>query len=361
MRETMGANLYAGLKAHLFRARARNYESCLSAALDGDDVPETVYRNLVQQVRSRLPVLHRYFRARARALGLDRLSYHDLYCPLTSNPPRRYTPTAARRLVVESLKPLGDGYVGALEDAFRSRWIHWHPATGKRSGAYATGWAYDVHPYVLTNFTGDYEAVSTLAHEMGHAMHSWFSNRVQPFATADYSIFVAEVASTLNEALLSRRMLDTATDVQERTFLLGTWLDGMRGTLFRQTMFAQFELDIHERTERGEPLTGERLSDLARARRRRDGHRRRLRDRVGRGAALLLRLLRLSVRDRRRGGDGTRRTSLAGRAAGRRSLPRVPGIGRFRPSAGVAPPRRRRSRNRGAVRRGAHRDRPSHR
>jgi len=149
----------------------------------------------------------------------------------------------------------------AIDHAFAGRWIDWHPRPGKRSGAYSTGWAYDAHPYVLLNFTGDFESVSTLTHEMGHAMHSHFSNQAQPFATADYAIFVAEVASTLNEMLLSRRMLEKARGRDERLFLLGSHLDTIRGTLFRQAMFAEFELDIHERVERGEVLTGESLSE----------------------------------------------------------------------------------------------------
>jgi oligoendopeptidase F len=207
-------------------------------------------------------VLHRYFRLRARALGVPRLEYHDLYAPLLLRPPRCRTPEEASALLSACLKPLGREYVEALEAGMDGRWIDWHPAPGKRAGAYASGWAYRVHPYVLLNYVGDHASLSTLAHEMGHAMHSHFSNRTQPYATADYSILVAEVASTVNEALLSRHMLSVAADDEERLFLLGSQLDGIRGTLFRQTMFAEFELEIHERAERGEVLTGERLSQL---------------------------------------------------------------------------------------------------
>lgn len=261
-RNTLGSNLYASLKTHLFHARVRGYPSCLAAALDGDNVPESVYRNLIGQVRDRLPLLHRYFRLRARRLGLPRLEYHDLYGPLTSAPPRRFTPLQAQRLIVEGLAPLGEDYVSHLRSAFRSRWIDWHPVPGKRSGAYATGWAYEVHPYVLLNFNGDHEGVLTLAHEMGHALHSHFSNRAQPFPTADYPIFLAEVASTFNEALVLAQMLATRATDDEQQFLLASYLDGIRGTLFRQTMFAELELDIHERAERGEVLTGDKLSEL---------------------------------------------------------------------------------------------------
>jgi oligoendopeptidase F len=168
----------------------------------------------------------------------------------------------AKELVRESMRPLGRPYLEPLGEALDGRWIDWHPAAGKRSGAYATGAAYDVHPYMLLNFNRDFEGVSTLAHEAGHAMHSYFSNKTQPYACADYCIFVAEVASTFNEALLIESLLARATDRQERIFLLGHWLDGIRATLFRQTFFAEFELVVHRRTERGEALTGEVLSKL---------------------------------------------------------------------------------------------------
>lgn len=261
-RGTLGQNLYTELRSHVFTARARRYASCLAAALAADNVPESVYRNLIAQVRERLPALHRYLRLRARRLGLDKLEYSDLYCPLSRTPPRRYRGEEARALLERGLQPLGPAYVADLRRAWEERWIDWHPAPGKRAGAYATGWAYDVHPYVLLNFTGDYESVSTLAHEMGHAMHSWYSNASQPYPTADYSIFVAEVASTFNEALLLGAMLELAADDEERVFLLGTHLDGLRGTLFRQAMFAEFELAIHERVERGEALTGAHLDAI---------------------------------------------------------------------------------------------------
>ncbi len=259
---TLGQNLYESVKGHVFRARARHYDSCLHAALDGENIPTQVYRNLIEQVHANLPVLHRYFALRGRALGIDEMGYHDLYCPLLSDNPMRFEIDEASRLVRDSMRPLGDEYGSALARAFDRRWIDWHPRPGKRSGAYATGAAYDVHPFVLMNFNGDYEGVTTLTHEMGHAMHSYFSNSSQPYPSASYSIFVAEVASTFNEALLNAHMLEHATDDRARMFLLSSYLDGLRATLFRQTMFAEFELDIHERAERGEALTGDRLNDL---------------------------------------------------------------------------------------------------
>jgi oligoendopeptidase F len=261
-RDTMGLNLYALLKEHIFSKNARNYPSCLAAALNDDNVPESVYRNLIAQVREALPVLHRYFRLRARFLGLEKLHYPDLYCPMAGKPSSTYTTDEARAMVLDSMKPLGAEYGDPLAASFRERWIDWHPGEGKRSGAYATGWAYDVHPYVLLNYNGDYESVSTLTHEMGHAMHSYFSNDAQPFETSDYSIFVAEVASTFNEALLVRHVLSGAESDEAKLFILGSYLDGIRGTLFRQVMFAEFELAIHERAEAGEVLTGERLSEI---------------------------------------------------------------------------------------------------
>ncbi len=261
-RRTLGQNLFQGVKAHLFRARSRGYPSCLAAALDGENIPVGVYHNLIREVRSLLPLLHRYFRMRARALGGEVLEYHDLHCPLVREEPRRYTPEESQRLLTAALEPLGEGYRAGLARAFAERWIDWHPRPGKRSGAYATGAAYDVHPYVLLNWNGDYESVSTVAHELGHAMHSFFSNREQPYPTADYSIFVAEVASTFNEALLNSSLLQGSRAPEERLFLLGTYLDGLRATLFRQTMFAEFELAIHERAERGEALTGEILDEM---------------------------------------------------------------------------------------------------
>ena len=261
-RETLAQVLSSSVKSNLFRARCRRYSSCLAAAMAPDNIPTAVYENLIRQVRQRLPILHRYFELRRRALGVDRLAYWDLHCPVTGGPVRSYEVDDAVDLVVEATAPLGAKYVETLRGAFDSRWVDWHPGKGKRSGAYSNGWAYDVHPYVLMNFLGDQDGVSTLAHEMGHAMHSHFSNREQPFASSSYSIFVAEVASTLNEALLDRLQLERASSDDERLFLLATQLDGLRATLFRQTMFAEFELRIHQCVEAGENLSGAALDRI---------------------------------------------------------------------------------------------------
>lgn len=261
-RETLAANLFDCLKTHVFHARVRRYASALDAALAPDNVPAAVYRNLIDQVRANLPLLHRYFRLRASALGAEPLRYHDLHCPIVEGSTRTYSVAEASKAVLDSMAPLSSAYVADLSRAFRERWIDWHPAPGKRSGAYATGAAYDVHPYMLLNFNGDYDAVSTLAHEAGHAMHSFYSNARQPYPSSDYTIFVAEVASTFNEALLNEHLLRRATDARERAFLLANWIDGLRTTLFRQTFFAEFELRIHEAVERGEAPTGEWMTDL---------------------------------------------------------------------------------------------------
>ncbi len=262
LRETFGQSLYGAIKSDLFLARSRNHDSCLAAALHRNNVPVAVFDGLVSHVHDALPLLHRYQRLRARALGLEQLESHDLYCPLGSAPLRRWTPAEACGDVLESARPLGSEYSERLRAAFENRWIDWQARDGKRIGAYSAGSAYDVHPFVLMNYTGEFETVTTLAHEMGHAMHSDFSNRAQPYPTANYSIFVAEVASTVNEALLAAYLLERAADDEERVFLLTSRIDSIRGTLFRQAMFAEFERTIHQRVEAGEALTGQRFSEI---------------------------------------------------------------------------------------------------
>lgn len=262
LRETFGQSLYGAIKSDVFLARSRRHPSCLAAALHRNNVPVSVFAGLLSHVREALPLLHRYQRLRARALGLAQLEAHDLYCPLGVAPVRRWTHAEACRDVLDSVRPLGAEYARRLTAAFENRWIDWHAVEGKRLGAYAAGSAYDVHPFVLMNYIGEFESVSTLAHEMGHAMHTDFSNRAQPYSTANYSIFVAEVASTVNEALLAAHLLERATDEEERMFLLTSRIDSIRGTLFRQAMFAEFEQAIHSRVEAGEALTGQRASEI---------------------------------------------------------------------------------------------------
>jgi oligoendopeptidase F len=258
---TMGATLAAAVKAHLFDMRVRHFDSALAAALFQDNIPIAVYKQLLADVHRSLPTLHRYLALRKRMLGLDTLRYQDLYVPLVASVDMKFQPDEARQLTLDALAPLGKDYTEALRKGFDSRWTDYLPSTGKRSGAYSTG-VYGVHPYQLLNFNGRYDDLTTLAHESGHSMHTFLSYAAQPFPTSDYPIFVAEVASTFNENLLIHFMLDRAKDDATRLFLLGTLLDGLRTTLFRQTQFAEFELAFHEQAERGEPLTGENLSQL---------------------------------------------------------------------------------------------------
>jgi oligoendopeptidase F len=258
---TLGATLNSQVRAHVFDKDIRGFKSCLAAALFNDNIPTEVYHQLIADVRDNLPTLHRYLRLRQRMLGLPDLQYYDVYAPLVKEADVDFTPEQAMDLTLQSFAPLGPDYVAALQKGYANRWVDWYPTTGKRSGAYSTG-AYGVHPYELLNFNGKYADVSTLAHESGHSMHTFLASQAQPFVTHDYAIFVAEVASTLNENLLLHSMLDRTTDDATRLSLLGSYLDNLRGTLFRQTQFAEFELAVHEMAERGETLTGENLTKL---------------------------------------------------------------------------------------------------
>ena len=261
-RATFGTQLYAEVKKDMFYMNARHYKSCVESALDGSNIPVEVYRSLVNSVNRNLGTFHRYLKLRARMMGLDQLHYYDLYGPLVEHADVDYTYEEAEKLVLASLAPLGEDYISVARKGFAERWLDVYPSEGKRSGAYSQGAAYDVHPYMLLNYNGKYDDVSTLAHEFGHTMHSYLSNTSQPYPTSQYSIFVAEVASTFNEALLMDYMLKTITDDDVRLTLLGSYLDGLRGTLFRQTQFAEFELRIHEMAEKGETLTGDVLDTL---------------------------------------------------------------------------------------------------
>ncbi len=258
---TIGTALYATVKAHQFDEKVHRFGSSLEAALFNDNIPPAVYRQLVSDVQRSLPTLHRYLALRRRMLGVETLRYQDLYAPLVPSAAMHFDPEEARQIVLQAFAPLGKDYLAALKKGFESGWTDYLPSTGKRSGAYSTG-VYGVHPYQLLNFNGLYDDLSTLAHESGHSMHTFLSNSSQPYPTADYAIFVAEVASTLNENLLFHHMLAKAKDDGVRLFLLGSHLETLRTTLFRQTQFADFELRIHEMAEKGETLTGENLSRL---------------------------------------------------------------------------------------------------
>jgi oligoendopeptidase F len=261
-RGTFGSTLNGQVQSDVFYAKARKYNSALEAALDGANIPTSVYTRLVDGVNRNLPTFHRYLNLRKRMMGLSSLHYYDLYAPLVSSVDLTYTVEEAQKHVLAALVPLGAEYAAAATRAFSERWIDMYPVPGKRSGAYSNGGAYDVHPYMLLNYNGKYTDVSTLGHELGHAMQSYFSNKTQPYPLANYPIFVAEVASTFNEALLNDYMLKTITDDAVKLSLLGNYLEGIKGTVFRQTQFAEFELRTHEMAEKGEPLTGDALSKL---------------------------------------------------------------------------------------------------
>ena len=262
-RRTFGTTINAEVQKLRFYAKARKYASDLEMALDGPNIPAAVYTRLIDGVQQALPTFHRYLRLRRRMLGVaDDLHYYDLYAPLVADVKLTYTPEQAERHVLDSLAPLGSEYQAVVRRAFAERWIDFYPTEGKTSGAYSNGGAYDVHPYMLLNFLGQYNDVSTLAHELGHTMHSYYSNRTQPYATAGYQTFVAEVASTFNEALLLDHMLTQITDTPTRLSLLGNYLEGAKATVFRQTQFAEFELRMHQMAEKGEPLTGDSVSAL---------------------------------------------------------------------------------------------------
>jgi oligoendopeptidase F len=261
-RGTFGSTMNGQVQADVFYAKSRKYNSALEASLDSANIPASVYTRLVEGVNRNLPTFHRYLNLRKRMMGLSELHYYDLYAPLVSSVDLTYTVEEAQKHVLAALAPLGAEYAAAATRAFNERWIDMYPTPGKRSGAYSNGGAYDVHPYILMNYNGKYSDVSTLGHELGHAMHSHFSNKTQPFALAGYPIFVAEVASTFNEALLNDYMLKTITDDAAKLSLLGNYLEGIKATVFRQTQFAEFELRTHQMAEKGEPLTGDGLAKL---------------------------------------------------------------------------------------------------
>ena len=261
-RATFGSTLNSQVLSDIFVARARDYGSALEAALDGPNIPTAVYMRLVDGVNKHLPTFHRYLKLRQKMMGLSELHYYDLYAPLVGSVDVTYTPEEAQKHVLAALEPLGADYTGVVARAFTERWIDLLPNEGKRSGAYSNGGAYDVHPYMLLNYNGKYTDVSTLAHELGHTMHSYYSNTVQPFVSANYPTFVAEVASTFNEALLIDHMLKSITDNAAKLSLLGNYLEGIKSTVFRQTQFAEFELRAHEMAEKGQPITGEALDAL---------------------------------------------------------------------------------------------------
>ena len=261
-RGTFGATLNGQVQADEFVANARRYHGAMESALDGANIPPAVYTELLQGVNEGLPTFHRYLQLRRKMMRLPELHYYDLYAPLVGSVDLSYTPQESEKNILAALAPLGPDYTAAIRRAFDERWIDLMPTEGKKSGAYSNGAAYDVHPYMLINFNGKYADMTTVAHELGHTMQSYLSNRAQPFHLANYPIFVAEVASTFNEALLNDYMLKTIKDPDTRLSLLGSYLENAKGTVFRQTQFAEFELRMHEMAEKGEPITGDALDKL---------------------------------------------------------------------------------------------------
>ena len=259
---TFGANLVGKIRGDFFYAKNRKYESVLESSLNANNIPVSVYENLINQIHNNLPTLHRFLKLKAKMLGVKDLHYYDLYTPLVKSVKFKFTVEEGQKLLLDVFKPMGEEYVSTVKKSFDERWIDYIPTTGKRSGAYSSGAQYDLHPYILMNWTDDYESVSTLAHELGHTMHSYFSNNNQTFVNAQYPIFVAEIASTMNENLLNNYMVNNVKSDEEKLYLLGSYLDLLRTTIFRQTSFAEFEWEVHKRIEKGEPVTGEDLSKL---------------------------------------------------------------------------------------------------
>ncbi len=256
---TFASTLSGAVKKHNFNAKVRYYDSARQAALDNNNIPEKVYDNLVGAVNERIDLLHRYVAIRKRVLALDELHMYDLYTPLVKDVNMKYSYESAQNHILKGLAPLGEEYVSRLKEGFNNRWIDVEENKGKRSGAYSSG-AYGTNPYILMNWQDNLNNVFTLAHELGHSLHSYYTRENQAFRYGDYSIFVAEVASTCNEALMNEYMIQETTDDKEKLFLLNHFLEGFRGTVFRQTMFAEFEHLIHQEAQRGEALTSDKLT-----------------------------------------------------------------------------------------------------
>jgi oligoendopeptidase F len=258
---SLGTSLAAQIKGALFQAKARHYDSALQAALDGSNLPEGVYRSLIAETNRGLPVLHRYFALRQRMLGLPDMGYWDIYPPLVKSE-RTYSLAEMRQLTIDAIKPLGPDYVALFSDVSSRRWMDPLPRPGKASGAYMNPGAYDVHPYLLLNLSDKYDGLTTYAHEWGHAMHSLLANKAQPYDLSGYPTFTAEVASTNHELLLANMLVERAQSKEDKLFYLGQIMENYRGTFFRQSMFAEFQLAINDLGTKGEGLSGEKMSQM---------------------------------------------------------------------------------------------------
>jgi len=260
-RNTLAASFSSNVKQEVFFAKARKYSSTLEKALDGGNIPVDVYSNLISAVHDNMDIMYRYVKLRKKLLGLDELHMYDMYTPLVSDVKMEVPFEEAKKIVAEGLEALGEDYGKILKEGYESRWIDVYENENKRSGAYSWG-AYGTHPYVLLNYNDTLDNVFTLAHEMGHAIHSYYSDETQPYVYAGYRIFVAEVASTCNESLLIDYMLKNTKDKKEKAYLINHFLDKFKGTLFRQTMFAEFEMITHKMVEQGESLTADSLCKI---------------------------------------------------------------------------------------------------
>ena len=260
-KNTFASTLNGQVKRDNFYAKVRKYKNAREAALANNHIPEKVYDNLVQTINDNLHLLHRYVALKKKALGVDELHMYDVYAPLVKDVKMEFTYEEAQDVILKGLAPMGDEYLSIVKKAFTDRWIDVYENKGKRSGAYSSG-AYGTNPYILMNWQNNVDNVFTLAHELGHSVHSYYTRKHQPYPYGDYSIFVAEVASTCNENLLTDYFLNTLEDKNERLYLLNHYLETFRATVFRQTMFAEFEHEIHVRAQNGEALTAESLTEL---------------------------------------------------------------------------------------------------
>ncbi|MDT2829934.1 oligoendopeptidase F [Vagococcus carniphilus] len=259
-RNTFASTLSANVKKHNFTAKVRNYSSAREAALSSNHVPESVYDTLLEVVDKNLPLLHRYVALRKKLLNVDTLHMYDMYTPILGEAPIKHSYEEAKEISLKGLAPLGEEYLEIVKEAYSDRWIDVIENKGKRSGAYSSG-SYDTKPYILLNWHDSLNHLYTLVHEMGHSVHSYYTRKTQPYVYGDYSIFLAEIASTTNENLLTEYLLKTETDPKVRAFVLNHYLDGVKGTIFRQTQFAEFEHFIHTEDAKGTPLTSEFLSE----------------------------------------------------------------------------------------------------
>lgn len=262
-KNTLAATYYANVKQACFYAKARKYDSTLQMYLSGSFIPEKVYHNLIETVHKNLDKMHAYVSLRKQVLGVDELHFYDIYAPMVSDITMKIPYEEAKDIALKALAPLGEEYLSKVKEGFESGWVDVYENTGKRTGAFSWG-TYGVHPYVFLNYTDTLNDVFTLVHEMGHAMHTYYSNTNQPYPYAGYRIFVAEVASTCNEALLMQYLLKNCTDLSEKKYLMNHYFEQFKGTLFRQTMFAEFEMITHKMAEDGEVLSTQALCDVYR-------------------------------------------------------------------------------------------------